>query len=314
MALVFRRALIGYSPAGVERLLESMEQQHLQLLREGEALLGRIQGVNSRLAELAKLLRECLGEMPGRGSRPEELQKALDRLLLACGAWCDEEVARIRDAARERELSLAMCDEALAAMETGLDALQRRLSEGLCRLVEDARRELVAAGEEWASKCGLGASVFASEGGGSAARGDGAVRSDMPGEDEPAASPRLGGRVLVVDDDPATRSVVRLVMEREGCEVAELGDGRAAIGYIEENPPCDLVIVELMLPFVDGLQIVRKIRATPGWESVPVLVLSSNASEQQVVDLFRAGANEHVAKPFSTLELAARARRLLRGY
>ncbi|MGB9791540.1 MAG: response regulator [Thermacetogeniaceae bacterium] len=320
---MFRRALIGYDTGSVELLLERLEREHLQLLRESEAILRRAEGANRQLAEELRRLRLCLEEASEMRSRLEQHREAFERLLSACGDWCDGEIAGIREREREKELSLAKCDEAIAAREAGLDDLRRMLAEELGRLVGEAKRRLGSAGEEGIAaisplfegqKAGRAAPVFPVEGsdGSLAPRGPSESRRDLTADERPAAeSSSPSPRVVVVDDDPAICSIVRLVMEREGYEVEELGDGRAAIDYIEKNPPCALVIVDLMLPFVDGLQIVRKIRSTPGWDGVPVLVLSSNSSEQQVIDLFRAGANEYVTKPFSTLELAARARRLL---
>lgn len=299
---MFRRALIGYSPSSVKVLLERMEQQHAQLLQECEALLERIENMNRELAEQVERIRSCVKGASERYSQIDRREEVIDRLLLACRDWCEREAARISEAEKGKELSLAKCDEDIAAKEALLENLRRLLTGQLARLVEEVKKGLNAVSQQ---RKLLVLPI--------PSRSQKAEQTTAPLHDEQSAaeSSPLSRRIVIIDDDPAICSIVRLVMEREGYEVDELGDGRAAIDYIEKNPPCAMVIVDLMLPFVDGLQVVRKVRTTPGWQEVPVLVLSSNSSEREIIDLFQAGASEYMIKPFSTLELAARARRLL---
>jgi len=113
-------------------------------------------------------------------------------------------------------------------------------------------------------------------------------------------------RVLVTDDDDTIRAVVKLMLEREGYEVIEATNGREALQMMEQAPAPDIIILDLMLPYVDGLQVIKKIRSHPEWKRVPVIMLSANASENEVVNLLKAGANDYVTKPFNPRELVAR--------
>lgn len=113
-------------------------------------------------------------------------------------------------------------------------------------------------------------------------------------------------RVLVIDDDDTIRAVVKLMLEREGYEVVEATNGGEAVQMIEQASPPDIIILDLMLPYVNGLQVIKKIRRHPEWNRVPVIMLSANTSENEVVNLLKAGANDYVTKPFNPRELVAR--------
>ena len=117
------------------------------------------------------------------------------------------------------------------------------------------------------------------------------------------------GTALVVDDSSTIRSIVRALLEREGYEVLEASDGREALDLINTRPPCSLVILDIMLPFADGRQIAKTIRSHPDWYKVPIIALSANSAESEILSLFEAGVNDYVTKPFSPLELGARVRR-----
>jgi len=110
--------------------------------------------------------------------------------------------------------------------------------------------------------------------------------------------------VLVVDDEPKIRAVVRQALAHEVERVLEAPTGRAAIATAEAERP-DLVILDLGLPDMDGLDVCRAIRA---WSSVPILVLSARTDEYEKVQILDAGADDYVTKPFSTVELLARIR------
>jgi two-component system, OmpR family, KDP operon response regulator KdpE len=115
-------------------------------------------------------------------------------------------------------------------------------------------------------------------------------------------------RVLVVEDEPEIRAIVRVLLEGEGYRVAEAENAeRALIAARTEKP--DLVLLDLGLPDGDGLQVVRGIRA---WSPMPIVVLSARTLEEQKVLALDAGADDYVTKPFSAPELLARARAALR--
>jgi two-component system KDP operon response regulator KdpE len=115
-------------------------------------------------------------------------------------------------------------------------------------------------------------------------------------------------RVLVVDDEAGIRKVVRDSLEREGHEVTTCVDGREALERLEEEE-FDLIVTDLSMPRTDGLELVREARRR---SAVPILVLTVKHEEREKVRLLDAGADDYVTKPFSTAELLARARALLR--
>jgi DNA-binding response OmpR family regulator len=115
-------------------------------------------------------------------------------------------------------------------------------------------------------------------------------------------------RVLGVDDDPNVSEVVGRYLEREGCRVEALTDGRTALDRMLADPP-DLVVLDLMLPEIDGLEVFRRLRALA---PVPVIMLTAKGDEADRVVGLELGADDYVAKPFSPRELAARVKVVLR--
>jgi DNA-binding response OmpR family regulator len=118
--------------------------------------------------------------------------------------------------------------------------------------------------------------------------------------------------VLVVEDDEHISQVLRFMLERQGYRVVHMADGRAAAQHVAEAAPPALVLLDVMLPYVDGFEIVGLIRATPAWREVPVLMLTAKNTERDTVRALDAGANDFVTKPFQPQELLARVRRYLR--
>lgn len=122
------------------------------------------------------------------------------------------------------------------------------------------------------------------------------------------ATPRL---VLVEDEDDIA-FLVRFLLERNGFAVDHLADGRQALAYLRDQAPPALVVLDVMLPYHDGLELLERLRATPTWQDVPVLMLTAKAREKDIVRALELGADDYVAKPFQPEELLARIRRLLR--
>ncbi len=114
--------------------------------------------------------------------------------------------------------------------------------------------------------------------------------------------------VLVVDDDATTRDVIVRYLEREGFEALEAEDGGRARAVIESAEP-NLVILDLMLPGIDGLSVIRWMRST-GW--TPVIMLTALGEETDRIVGLELGADDYVTKPFSPRELVARVRTVLR--
>ena len=115
-------------------------------------------------------------------------------------------------------------------------------------------------------------------------------------------------RILVVDDDPDIRELVRTLLERAGHEVAEAADGRAGLKELYATP-ADLVILDVTMPELDGWATLERIRDV---SEVPVLMLTARADELERVRGLTGGADDYVAKPFGRQELVARVQALLR--
>jgi two-component system KDP operon response regulator KdpE len=116
--------------------------------------------------------------------------------------------------------------------------------------------------------------------------------------------------VLVVDDEPQIRRFLRTGFDLEGFKVVEAGTADAGIRAAALGS-VDLIVLDLNLPDMDGAEVVGRVR---GWSTVPIIVLSVRASDEDKVRLLECGADDYVVKPFSMVELAARARASLRRH
>ena len=121
-------------------------------------------------------------------------------------------------------------------------------------------------------------------------------------------NPDPPGRIMVVDDDPTVVDVVRRYLIRDGHEVDCVPDGAAALRLVELEPP-DLMVLDLMLPGIGGLEVCRRLREH--WP-IPVVMLTALGEETDRVVGFETGADDYVTKPFSPRELALRIRSVLR--
>ena len=117
-----------------------------------------------------------------------------------------------------------------------------------------------------------------------------------------------GKRILVVDDDAKTVELVRLYLSRDGYKVLTAYDGIEALRLARESRP-DLIVLDLMLPGLDGLQVCRTLRAE---SDVPIIMLTARTAEEDRLIGLDLGADDYVTKPFSPKELAARVRAVLR--
>jgi DNA-binding response OmpR family regulator len=115
--------------------------------------------------------------------------------------------------------------------------------------------------------------------------------------------------ILVVDDEPNIREVVELYLRREGFEVEVVGDGVAALAAIERKPP-DLIVLDLMLPGLGGIQVTRKLRQDA--QEIPIIMLTAKSDEADRVAGLELGADDYLTKPFSPKELVARVKAVLR--
>ena len=117
-----------------------------------------------------------------------------------------------------------------------------------------------------------------------------------------------GATVLVVEDEPDIRRFLRASFDAEGYRVVESASGRRGMIDAASHKP-DLAIVDLGLPDVDGIDVIRRIRQ---WSSMPVIVLSARTQERTKIEALDAGANDYITKPFGVGELLARVRAALR--
>jgi two-component system, OmpR family, KDP operon response regulator KdpE len=115
-------------------------------------------------------------------------------------------------------------------------------------------------------------------------------------------------KVLVVDDEPPIRKLLRMGLSTQGYEILEASNGKASLDLLSQNP--DLVILDLGLPDMQGLELLRMIRARN--EAVPIVVLSSRGDEVGKVQALDLGADDYITKPFGMDELLARMRAALR--
>ncbi len=115
-------------------------------------------------------------------------------------------------------------------------------------------------------------------------------------------------RVLVADDDPSIRLLLRRTLELANCQVVLAENGDTALTQVQSNP-FDLLVLDIMMPGVDGLEITRRIRAR---SAVPIVLLTALDSEEDIIRGLDAGADDYLAKPFAAGEFLARARSALR--
>ncbi|MEU4337899.1 response regulator transcription factor [Micromonospora lupini] len=119
----------------------------------------------------------------------------------------------------------------------------------------------------------------------------------------------MAQRVLVVDDDRTVSDVVCRYLEHAGYEVSHVGDGLAALEAVQDRPP-HLVVLDLMLPGLDGLQVCRRLRERP--DGVPIIMLTARGDEADRVLGLQLGADDYLGKPFSPRELVLRVGSVLR--
>jgi DNA-binding response OmpR family regulator len=118
-------------------------------------------------------------------------------------------------------------------------------------------------------------------------------------------------RVLVVEDDPDIAQLVAHYLEKAGFSTELLANGRDALSAIVARPP-DVLVLDLMLPQVDGLEICRMVRSNTATAAIPIIMLTARAEESDRIVGLEIGADDYLAKPFSPNELVARVRALVR--
>jgi DNA-binding response OmpR family regulator len=119
--------------------------------------------------------------------------------------------------------------------------------------------------------------------------------------------------VLVVDDDPELLKLVALLLRRIKVESATAGDGASAFKWLENAHRLDLIILDLMLPDVDGLEILRRLRGDAKYNSVPIIILSAKADPNTIRTGLDSGADGYITKPYLANSLISRVETLLKA-
>ena len=126
------------------------------------------------------------------------------------------------------------------------------------------------------------------------------------------AHPSSQRTILVIEDDPPLAKLIQFCLAREGFEVRQAADGEQALQEFDQARLPDLVLMDVMLPYRNGYELLADLRRRPAWNQVPVIMLTSRGREEDVVQGLDTGANDYLIKPFRPPELIARIRKLLR--
>ena len=118
-------------------------------------------------------------------------------------------------------------------------------------------------------------------------------------------------RVLVVEDNEHAAYLLRTLLEHAGYTVTVSADGRDALAKLASMEPVDLIVLDLMLPYISGYQVLIEARRNPRWQHVPIVVVTARTLEMDAVRALETGANDFVRKPFLPEELVARVRRAI---
>lgn len=128
----------------------------------------------------------------------------------------------------------------------------------------------------------------------------------------PEAAPRdIRTRILVADDEPHIGRIIKTKLEQGPFDVDIVYDGAEALEALEREPPVGLIILDLMMPRVTGLEVLDRVRADTRWRTLPCLILTAAGQDHQEVDARRRGADEFMTKPFSPKRLLARVTELV---
>lgn len=116
--------------------------------------------------------------------------------------------------------------------------------------------------------------------------------------------------MLIAEDDPEIANFVKFKLEKSGLEVMHGENGKVALELINENKP-DLVILDIMMPIMDGFEVLRLMKENPETRGIPVIMLTAKGMEADVLKGFETGAVDYITKPFSVSELAVRVKSVL---
>ncbi len=118
-------------------------------------------------------------------------------------------------------------------------------------------------------------------------------------------------KVLIVDDEPDIREILELLLKSNGCDVFSSADGENAINILKENPSMDLIILDVMMPRKNGIEVLKKIRE---FSKIPALFLTAKIQESDKAEAYASGGDDYLTKPFSQNELLMKVNSLIRRY
>jgi signal transduction histidine kinase len=117
--------------------------------------------------------------------------------------------------------------------------------------------------------------------------------------------------ILVVDDEPNNFDVIEILLSREGYSLDYAPGGREAFRYLEKHQP-DIILLDVMMPELDGMEVCRQLKSNTTWQHIPVVMVTALSSKEDLAQCLEAGADDFVGKPISSVELRARVRSMLR--
>lgn len=115
--------------------------------------------------------------------------------------------------------------------------------------------------------------------------------------------------VLLVEDDEVTAYMLEYMLQREGYKVTHVADGEQAYDVINNNQPFSLALLDVMIPYKNGMELISHIRSLPAWGGTPVIMISGKTHEKDIVKALDAGATDYIVKPFQPAEVLARIRK-----
>lgn len=118
-----------------------------------------------------------------------------------------------------------------------------------------------------------------------------------------------GPTILIVEDDEVTSYMLEFLLQREGYSVTKALDGKEASRIIENSKPFDIVLLDIMVPYINGFELITQIRSRPAWKKTPVLMLSGKSQEKDIIKALDSGATDYIVKPFQPGEVLARIRK-----
>ena len=117
--------------------------------------------------------------------------------------------------------------------------------------------------------------------------------------------------IFLAEDDEHISYLLGFLLERQGYIVETAADGHKFIDLLQKTEQPDLILLDIMLPYVDGYELIKQIRIEKNWQTVPIVMLSALHRDEDIVKAFNAGASDYVTKPFQPQELIARLVRLM---